>query len=83
MGDRCQYIGGDMFAAVPPADTYFMKMILHDWNDDECVGILQKQHQAAPAGGRVFVVEHVIPGPGYAALCEAVRHSHDVLGHGP
>ncbi len=29
-----------MFNTVPPANAYMMKMILHDWNDEECVQIL-------------------------------------------
>ena len=36
---RCQYVSGDMFEAVPRADAYSLKMILHDWNDAECVEI--------------------------------------------
>jgi hypothetical protein len=50
-----------MFNSAPPADAYMMKLILHDWNDDECVRILRNQHEAATPGGRVFIVEHVIP----------------------
>ena len=61
VGDRCRYVAGDMFKAALPADAYTMKLILHDWNDDECVQILQNQLNAATAGGRVFIVEHVIP----------------------
>lgn len=63
MSDRCEYKAGNMFEAVPSADAYMMKLILHDWNDDECVQILQNQYRAANAGGRVFLVEHVIPDP--------------------
>ena len=33
--DRCSYVKGDMFREVPPADAYVLKMILHDWNDEE------------------------------------------------
>lgn len=62
VAERCRYVAGDMFADVPAADAYTMKMILHDWNDDECVHILKLLHRRATAGGRVFVVEHVIPG---------------------
>lgn len=61
VGDRCRYIGGDMFAAVPRADAYMLKMILHDWNDQECIQILRNVHKAAPEGGRVFIVEYIIP----------------------
>ncbi|MBM3945590.1 MAG: hydroxyneurosporene methyltransferase [SAR202 cluster bacterium] len=63
VGSRCTYTGGDMFATIPKADVYFMKMILHDWNDEECIQILRNIAGAAPAGGRLFVVEHIVPGP--------------------
>jgi hypothetical protein len=63
MADRCRYLAGDMFRDVPRSDAYIMKMILHDWSDDECVRILSNIQKAAPAGGRVLIVEHVVPGP--------------------
>ena len=63
MSQRCEYVAGDMFDAVPTADAYIMKLILHDWNDDECVQILQNQYREVKSGGRVFIVEHVIPEP--------------------
>jgi O-methyltransferase domain/Dimerisation domain len=58
---RCQYIAGDMFEAVPNADAYSLKMILHDWNDGECIKILSNIRKAATGLARVFVVEHVVP----------------------
>lgn len=61
--DRCTYTAGDMFAAVPAADAYMMKMIIHDWNDEECVRILSNICKAASPRGRVFIVEHIIPDP--------------------
>jgi hypothetical protein len=64
VGDRCEYVPGDMFESVPPADAYLMKLILHDWNDDECVKILRAIRAAAPEGGRLFVLEHLITEPG-------------------
>jgi O-methyltransferase domain len=60
---RCQYMAGDMFEAVPKADAYSLKMILHDWNDAECIKILSNIRKAATAPARVFVVEHVVPEP--------------------
>lgn len=63
VADRCTYAGGDMFSEVPAADAYTMKMILHDWNDAECERILQNASDAAPSGARMFIIEHVIPGP--------------------
>lgn len=63
LSDRCRYVPGDMFEAVPPADAWVMKLILHDWNDDECVQILRTLHRAAAPGGRVFIIEHLITEP--------------------
>jgi hypothetical protein len=62
--ERCRYLPGDMFKQVPiKADVYSLKMILHDWNDSECALILQNIRRAAKPGGRVFIIEHVVPGP--------------------
>ena len=61
--DRCNYLAGDMFREVPSADVYLMKMILHDWNDEECIKILSNIQRASPKGARIFIVEHIVPGP--------------------
>jgi hypothetical protein len=71
VADRCTFVAGDMFTAVPPADAYSLKMILHDWDDAECTTILTVLRHCAVRPARLFVVEHVIPeqgGPDYAAL---------------
>ncbi|MDQ3967898.1 MAG: acetylserotonin O-methyltransferase [Thermoproteota archaeon] len=60
---RCNYVNGDMFNEVPSADAYFMKMILHDWDDKECLKILSNIQRAAPTQARLFIAEHVVPGP--------------------
>jgi hypothetical protein len=60
---RCKYVAGDMFEAVPKADAYCLKMILHDWNDAECVKILSNIRKAATGPARVFIVEHIVPEP--------------------
>ena len=61
--DRCNYLAGDMFSEVPSADAYLMKMILHDWNDEECIKILSNIQRASPKGARIFIAEHIVPGP--------------------
>ena len=61
--DRCTYVGGNMFSKVPAADAYIMKMILHDWSDDECVKILSNIYNAASENGRILIAEHLVPGP--------------------
>jgi hypothetical protein len=35
-----------MFGEVPPADAYTLKLILHDWSDEECVRILANKRRA-------------------------------------
>ncbi|KVC74432.1 hydroxyneurosporene methyltransferase [Burkholderia ubonensis] len=61
--NRCSYIGGDMFQSVPKADAYSLKMILHDWNDEECITILKNLRESATGPGRIFIVEHIVQGP--------------------
>ncbi len=63
LADRCRYTAGDMFRGVPVADAYSLKMILHDWDDDECVAILSSLKRSASDQARVFIVEHIVPGP--------------------
>ncbi|MEM7099093.1 MAG: methyltransferase [Pseudomonadota bacterium] len=63
VGDRCDYRAGNMFEAVPTADAYLLKHILHDWNDDECVEILKNALHASSTGSRVLIAEYVVPGP--------------------
>src|SRR5262245_25516584 len=63
VSERCEYVAGDMFGKIPKADAYIMKMILHDWSDDECVRILSNIRSAAANRSRAFIVEHIVPGP--------------------
>jgi hypothetical protein len=63
LADRCRYISGDMFREVPVADAYSLKMILHDWDDEECVTILSSVKRSASKQARLFIIEHIVPGP--------------------
>lgn len=49
--------GGDFFVAVPAADRYLLKHILHNWSDDDCVTLLRNCHRRMHPGGRVVVFE--------------------------
>ncbi|WP_280180737.1 methyltransferase [Nocardia farcinica] len=62
VADRCRIEAGDFFTAVPAGgDLYVLKNILHDWDDDHCVTILDRCRAAVPADGRVLIVESVLP----------------------
>jgi hypothetical protein len=52
---------GSFFDKVPAADIYLLKRILHDWNDTDCVRILRSCREAMAEGGRVVVVDTVVP----------------------
>ncbi|KAK1370386.1 O-methyltransferase OMT3 [Heracleum sosnowskyi] len=58
-----EHVGGDMFVEVPKANAAFLKWILHDWNDDECIQILKNCREAIleyGTAGKVIIVEAVI-----------------------
>jgi orsellinic acid C2-O-methyltransferase len=72
LGDRCELVQGDFFESVPSsADAYLMKSIIHDWDDDRCVRILENCRRAMPQDGAVLIVEPVLPSkaePSFAML---------------
>ena len=60
--DRCAAIGGDFFKSVPEGgDAYMMKHIIHDWDDAQCVTLLKNCRKGMTDGGKVLVVEMVVP----------------------
>lgn len=62
---RVRVEGGSFLETAPAGvDAVVMKHILHDWNDDDAIRILRHCHRVLPPGGRVFVVEAVVPPPG-------------------
>jgi SAM-dependent methyltransferase len=61
LSERCKIVGGDFFASVPNADAYVLRHIIHDWDDDDAVSILRSCLKAMNPGGRILLVETVIP----------------------
>ena len=62
LSNRCELMAGSFFDTVPAgADAYFMRHIIHDWEDEKSLTILRNCHRAMPAHGRLLVVESVIP----------------------
>src|SRR5262245_52022171 len=81
VADRCQLVAGNMFESVPAgADAYFMKHILHDWDDAACGKILASIRAAMPAQGRLLVCEKLIlPGSAgaYSKITDLVMLVHN------
>ncbi|MFE9248845.1 methyltransferase [Streptomyces sp. NPDC007088] len=63
LADRARVETGDFFTAVPAGgDLYVLKSVLHDWDDDKCGLILRSCREVVPAGGRLLIVEVLLPG---------------------
>jgi hypothetical protein len=62
LSGRCQVVGGDFFGAIPvEADAYFLRHILHDWDDEKAGLILRNIRTSMPEDAKLLVVEHVLP----------------------
>jgi hypothetical protein len=67
---RIDLVGGSFFDSVPEGDLYLLKMILHDWTDEQSEAILRSIRAAVRPGGHVAIIENVLPeevgpSPGY------------------
>jgi hypothetical protein len=59
--ERMQAQGGDFFVdALPPADAYVLMLVLHDWNDDQSVSIVNNIRRAAKPGTTLAVCESLL-----------------------
>ncbi len=61
LNDRCTLAGGSFFESVPTGDAYILRHIVHDWSDKDSITILNNCRKAMNPGGKVLVVEAVIP----------------------
>jgi hypothetical protein len=69
VADRCHVATGDFFASVPDqADIYLLANVLHDWDDGRSAQILANCRNAMAAGGRVLIIERLIPDDPAAAV---------------
>lgn len=61
IADRCRAVGGDFFQNVPTgANAYLMRHIIHDWDDERSIAILDNCRRAMADGGRVLLIEIVL-----------------------
>jgi SAM-dependent methyltransferase len=62
VAERVTVTAGDFFEKLPrPLDVILLKSVLHDWNDGDAVRILRRAREALGPGGRVLVIERVMP----------------------
>lgn len=74
LANRCRVVGGSFFDSVPgAADAYLLRHIIHDWDDEKATRILGNVHRALAPGGKLLVVESVVPpgnDPSFAKLLD-------------
>lgn len=55
------HVGGDMFKEVPTANAIFIKSVLHDWEDEDCLKILRNCYKVvSEKKGKLIIVDVVI-----------------------
>lgn len=61
VADRCEFVGMDMFQSVPAGgDVYILKSILHDWNDEQVLKLLQNCREAIAEHGKLLHIGTVL-----------------------
>jgi ubiquinone/menaquinone biosynthesis C-methylase UbiE len=62
VASRCEFVVGNFFESVPAgADAYLLKAVLHDWDDEKSGIILRNCCRVMPSGGKLLVVERILP----------------------
>lgn len=62
LADRCEFVSGSFFESVPSgANAYVLKSVIHNWNDERARVILQRCAQAMASGGKLILVERIVP----------------------
>nr|WP_246543920.1 methyltransferase [Ancylobacter dichloromethanicus] len=57
IASRLSFVPGSFFDAVPAADLYILRHILHDWSDAECAVILRNCRASARPGAHLMLIE--------------------------
>jgi SAM-dependent methyltransferase len=62
LGGRCSFAAGDFFESIPAgADAYMLKSVIHDWNDERSIRIMQNIRQAMAENSRLLIIEPIMP----------------------
>jgi len=54
------------------ADIYLMKNVLHNWDDDRCINILENLKVSMVKDAKLLILEMIVPGPGVASYAKMV-----------
>jgi hypothetical protein len=74
VGERIRKQEGDFFLYAPKgSDLYFLKNVLHNWGDEDCIRILRNIRKEIPLHGKVMILEMIIEDndkPSFAKLID-------------
>ncbi|KAG6650255.1 hypothetical protein CIPAW_06G030000 [Carya illinoinensis] len=75
-----EHVGGDMFKEVPKGDAMLLKLVLHNWNDEQCLKILKNCYKALPDIGKVIIIDPVLPvAPESTNFCKFAIQSENLV----
>ena len=57
---QVEFVTGSFFESVPEGDAYVLSAVLHDWDDESAVAILQTIRACAPRHARLVIVDAVL-----------------------
>ncbi len=62
VAERVALRSGDFFESVPEGgDAYVLSHVIHDWNEDQCITILENCRKVMGPNSRLLLVEMVLP----------------------
>ena len=73
VAQRCTFVAGSFFESIPEGgDTYALKDIIHNWDDEHASEILRTCRRAMSADARLLLIERMLPPGGEAAIGKIV-----------
>ncbi|KPC64372.1 methyltransferase [Streptomyces chattanoogensis] len=61
LGDRCEYVPGSLLDEVPRgADLYILKSVIHNWDDEAALRILENCRTAMDGRGTLLLIERAM-----------------------
>ncbi|KAM3395131.1 hypothetical protein P3S68_004136 [Capsicum galapagoense] len=63
--ENLSFVGEDMFQSIPHADAIMLKLVMHNWSNEECMKILQRCREASMYNdegrkGKVLIIDMVL-----------------------
>jgi hypothetical protein len=76
VAERCSLVAGDYTVEIPSGDAYIFGSVMMDLDNARAVEVLKVSRRASTPGGRLLVIERVIPpadgGPSLAHLSDVM-----------